>query len=27
VLAFKPDWKKATAKPVPQYHDPAKIGY
>jgi hypothetical protein len=27
VLSFKPDWRKATAKPMPQYHDPAKIGY
>jgi hypothetical protein len=27
VLAFRPDWKKATAKPMPQYYDPAKTGY
>ncbi len=27
VLSFKPDWRKATAKPMPQHRDPAKIGY
>lgn len=27
VLAFRPDWKKATADPTPQSRDPAKVGY
>jgi hypothetical protein len=27
VLAFKPDWKRAMAHPVPQYRNPMKVGY
>ena len=27
VLAFRPNWKKATAEPMPQSRNPAKVGY
>ncbi len=27
VLGFKPDWKNSSAQPMPQYRDPARVGY